>query len=273
MSTRLFQTCLISLTLLLLTCSEGGDEIITWKSSEEIHLGEFNPIGFTVVDSTLWISDSDHNQIGVWDFDGEQIDLIVGFDRPMHISAHQGQVYVPEYGSDTIRILDHSGIVGNVQLKDSLDAPAGVYVSDEGLAIADFYNHRILFKQSSEWVSYGVEGNAPGEFYYPTDLQISDGLIYVADAYNNRVQVLRMDGSVSSVFGKEHGMNGATGIHVSTDQVFVTDFENDRLLVFDKEGILMQTIEQIEKPTDALIYQDRLYVASYAEKKLHIFEH
>ena len=39
---------------------------------------------------------------------------------------------------------------------------------DGNFAIADFYNHRILFGNKGDWISFGKEGKAEGEFYYPT---------------------------------------------------------------------------------------------------------
>ena len=64
-------------------------------------------------------------------------------------------------------------------------------------------------------------------------------------------------------------MNAATGIYVSTSQLFVTDFENDRVLVYDLEGKLVQEIsEGLEKPTDLLIENESLYIANYKGKNL-----
>lgn len=245
-----------------------------WQLQSEIQLGEFSPIGIAYLDSTIWLSDGDRNQLGNWSQQGEMIDLITGFDRPMHIAAFDGHIYVPEYGSDSIRIVSAGTIDGSLELTDSLDAPAGIHYDQEGIAIADFYNHRILVKASSsgEWQSFGSEGNGIGEFYYPTDVQIKDGLLYVADAYNNRVQILDFSGNTKLAFGKEHGINAATGLFVADQQIFVTDFENDRILIFDHDGILEQELSEIEKPTDIIMIGDKLYVASYADKKLKVYQ-
>jgi len=264
------QGLLLVLATLCMYCAS-DEPSKSWQKTSEIQLGEFNPLGIAVLDSLLWISDSDHNQIGLWTKDGTQVDVFTDFDRPMHIASDGTSIFVPEYGSDTIRIWNRSGHQGNLPISDSLDAPAGVDVTDTGKAIADFYNHRILYSDGSSWQSFGTEGNAPGEFYYPTDVHLGDDKIYVADAYNNRVQILSLDGSVISVFGREHDINAATGIYVSDTNVFVTDFENDRVLVFDKDGILIQAIDDIEKPTDAVLVDELLYVASYAGKKLMVF--
>jgi len=49
-------------------------------------------------------------------------------------------------------------------------------------------------------------------------------------------------------------MNAATGIYVSDEQVFVTGFKNDRVLIYDLEGTLQQTFNMgLEKPTNILL--------------------
>ena len=55
--------------------------------------------------------------------------------------------------------------------------------------------------------------------------------------------------------------------------MFVTDFENNRVLVFDKTGVLLQVLkDQIEKPTDMMIKDDTLYVINYRNGKLNLFD-
>jgi len=45
-------------------------------------------------------------------------------------------------------------------------------------------------------LNIGSQGQAPGEFWLPTGLFVSDNdTIYVADSHNQRVQVLRYIGS------------------------------------------------------------------------------
>ena len=68
-------------------------------------------------------------------------------------------------------------------------------------------------------------------------------------------------------------MNAATGIFVSDKSIFVTDFENDRILVFDFEGNLQQEIsEKIEKPTDILVEKNVLYILNYRKSSINVYE-
>ena len=55
----------------------------------------------------------------------------------MHIDIEQGDLYIPEYGSDQI-IKVTKGVKSIVKLPDSLDAPAGVDRYKTEIALADF---------------------------------------------------------------------------------------------------------------------------------------
>ncbi|MCW1952993.1 MAG: hypothetical protein KIH80_002345, partial [Flavobacteriia bacterium] len=177
------------------------------------------------------------------------------------------------YGSDTVIGVHPLSMKRDVlAVSDSLDAPAAVSFFGKEKAIADFYNHRILYFNGDSWLSFGKEGKDLGDFYYPTDLQITEQFIWVADAYNNRVQVFDKEGQFVKVIGVSQKMNAATGLFVSEDQLFVTDFENHRLLVFYHDGQLAQVLEQdLEKPIDALIVRDSLYVADYKKSQLQLY--
>ena len=160
-----------------------------------------------------------------------------------------------------------------ISLSDSLDAPAAVAVRGSEKAIVDFYNHRILFSEKEgDWISFGKEGNYQGDFYFPTDVQITDSLIWVADAYNNRIQTFDKKGNWKKVIGADQGMNAATGLYVSENAVFVADFENNRVLVFDQEGELKQTLtDYILKPIDVLVQDDRLITLNFRKGELVVY--
>ena len=80
------------------------------------------------------------------------------------------------------------------------------------------------------------EGNALGQFSYPHDVAInSNGVVYVADNCNHRVQLFSDEGQFISSFGSEGSQYGQLyyphGICVdSTNTVYVTDW-NDHVHV------------------------------------------
>lgn len=256
------------LSVLLVSCQNETNE---WSYKSTIELGVTTPIGLAIVDNHIWIADGDNNQLIQLDKTGKLLLSKEGFERPMHIATDGKSIYVPEYGRDQITMFSGDERKKLV-LTDSLDAPAGIHYANGQFAIADFYNHRILFGNNDAWISFGKEGKADGDFYYPTDVHIANNQIYVADAYNNRIQVFDTEGNHKMTIGKEDKMNAATGIYVSSSRIFITDFENDRVLVYNMEGVLVQEIsEGLEKPTDILLNDDILYIANYKGKNLKTY--
>lgn len=261
----------VSALLLVIGCTK-KEAPKSWQLSKTLKIEGVNTIGMTVTAEGIWLSDGDHNRLVLIDTDGKQQRTIDSLERPMHIASMNNTLYIPQYGNDEISVVDSNGSQV-LPLKDSLDAPAGVSVYQTEKAIADFYNHRILYtKDGTNYISFGKEGKAEGDFYYPTDVQITRNEIWVADAYNNRIQVFDKNGKFLKVIGADQKMNAATGIFVSDDEVFITDYENDRVLVFDHEGMLKQTLsERIEKPTEIILDKGLLYISNFRNSELNVF--
>lgn len=263
----------VFILFLIINLAGCNNEPKTWQLSKNITLDSVNPIGLAFTGEGLWLSDGDRNRLVLVDENGKTLRTVDSLERPMHIDSDGQHLYVPLYGEDIIAKISRKAVLV-LPIKDSLDAPAGISVLGQERAIADFYNHRILYSSNgTNSISFGVEGKEEGEFYYPTDVQITEEYIWVADAYNNRVQVFTKAGKFVRAIGATEKMNAATGIFVSRDEVFVTDFENDRILVFDHEGTLKQVItEGVDKPTDVLVREGKLYVANYKSGVLQILE-
>ncbi|MFC4635975.1 NHL repeat-containing protein [Dokdonia ponticola] len=257
----------------LLSCAEKEEVAKNWQLTKAIPITGVNAIGMAVTSEGIWLSDGDHNRLVLIDDEGKTIRTIDSLDRPMHIGNEGDVLLVPQYGNDEVSIFDQ-GQKKALVLTDSLDAPAGVSSYHQEKAIADFYNNRILYsKDGKEFISFGKEGKAPGDFYYPTDVQITENEIWVADAYNNRVQVFDKKGTFLKMIGDDQNMNAATGIFVGATELFVTDFENSRVLVFDHEGALKQILsEGVEKPIEVIQYQGQLLVSNYRNSQLLVFD-
>jgi len=259
---------LVGMTSILMSCEQPHIEK-TWQFAETITLDEIHPIGLTETSEGIWLSDGDHKRIVLINAKGAIIKSIDSLERPMHIASFNDELLIPLYGQD--EVLRRKGDeLSAIVVSDSLDAPAGVWQEGNAIAIADFYSHRILMTQDgSDWISIGKEGNADGEFYYPTDVQIYNDTLWVADAYNNRLQLFDMKGTFLKMVGVNEKMNAATGIYVSENEFFTTDFENNRVLVYNHQGELIQELKsKIQKPTDILISNGELIIANYRNAQL-----
>lgn len=256
---------LLALTgLLLVSCSNPNTK---WEKLDSFDLGKTTPIGIVQLNEHLVISDGDNNKIVYIDQNGKTVKEVEEFDRPMHLDEDNGKLYVPEYGLDQITIIDNDKR-SSLPIGDSLDAPAGIDVSSKKIAVADFYNHQVLFFNGEDWNKIGKKGKEKGAFHYPTDVQLKNDKIYVADAYNNRIQIFDEQGQFLQMIGERDSMNATTGIFVSENEIFATDFENNRVLIYDLDGKKKQVIDNLNKPTDLLVSNKLLIIANYGSKSL-----
>ena len=258
---------LVVMVVFLVACQD-KDPNKTWTHMATFTLDKINPIGLANNSEGLWLSDGDHNRLVLVNEEGKSIKTLDSLDRPMHITNNKEVLLIPQYGNDEVLQLieGEKKVLGTA---NEWDAPAGVSAYGVEWAVADFYNHRVVYFDGNATQVIGKEGKDSGEFYYPTDVQITDTRIWVADAYNNRVQVFDKTGQFLRSIGESEKINAATGIFVDEVQVFVTDFENDRVLIYDHQGNLIQILEEnIHKPTDVLIVDNILSITNYRKGEL-----
>jgi DNA-binding beta-propeller fold protein YncE len=238
-----------------------------------ISLDSFGIVGIAAAaeDGFLWLADADNNRLIKISVDGQVQETADGFDRPMHIMLSDGSILVAEYGADIIRSFHHD-TRDTLVFSEIFDAPSGIDVSGTKKVVADFYNHRVVYTDGDQNLTFGEKGEGPGQFTYPTDVQFSADKIWVADAYNHRVQVFDLQGKHLQTIGEAEQMNAATGLFVDAQYLYVTDFENSRIFIYDLTGKLMQTIDQnLDKPSDVLVVNNKMYVVNYHGRYLSLF--
>jgi len=63
------------------------------------------------------------------------------------------------------------------------------------------------------------------------------------------------------------------GIEINKDHLFVTDFENSRILIYDLKGKLLNSINKhLDHPTDLVIDRDTMYVINHGSASISVFE-
>lgn len=247
-------------TLLLSGCT---DSYSPWKIEKVIALNNERPMGITHDQDNFWISDGFNNSIDRYDSDFNFVESIEGFERPMHISSYDGTIYIPEYGTDGV-VTINKGIKDTLNIPLELNAPAGFSREKDLNAVVNFYGNSITIGSGDNWKEIGKDGEADGEFHAPTDIQIYNDTIYVADAYNNRVQLFDKQGRHIRTIGEELGMDNAAGIYVTSNEIFVTDFENHRVLALDRNGLILNEIlEGLDNPIDLIINDNNLYIINF----------
>src|SRR5438552_1352711 len=159
----------------------------------------------------------------------------------------------------------HSGKAGvAVDSNDTthLSRPAGITVYDKTneVFVADGYGNRrvIVFDASTgaymrHWGAYGnrpddkaskarpTTGAGPQQFNTPHGIEVSnDGIVYVTDRANNRVQSFTLDGKFLKegfIKRESQGTGTAFGVALSADPeqrfVYIADGSNERIAILD----------------------------------------
>ncbi|WP_034888853.1 NHL repeat-containing protein [Gillisia sp. Hel_I_29] len=261
-------------SLLLFSCKEEkeDEEVKEWAFKSKIELPEIaRPLALVKTGDDFWFSDPEQFRLLKIDRSGKVLDSIVDIKRPMNIDFNKGKLYVPEFLTDSIWVFE-DGKKSSLSLNAKPEAPAGLNVKGDTIAVADFYNHRVILQIKGQVTFIGKEGHDNGELYYPIDVKIKGDKVYVADAYNNRIQVFDFDGKALNVIGKADGLNVASAIAFNKNGFAVTDQENSRVLIYDLDGTLQQTLTaNINYPTDVLFDDNKLYITNFKENSITLY--
>ena len=173
-----------------------------------------------------------------------------------------GRLYVAEGRANRVTVFNPDGSIatswGRAGAGEGEFAePWGIAVSPSGdVFVADTWNHRIQ-KFSSDGrplLSWGGlvdaradPNSATGLFWGPRDIAIgADGLLYISDTGNKRIQVFDADGRFVRAFGGEGSepgrFNEPVGLAFQADTLLVADAWNGRIQRLDVRGAPRGTI-------------------------------
>ena len=167
--------------------------------------------------------------------------------------------------------------------------PWGVAVDDDNcMLIVDIYQHCILkFSSDGELITkVGKRGSSYLEFEMPLGAAIhpDNKRLYVADQFNDRVQILNPDLTFYSSFGSYGNGDGEfrhpTDVAFdSTGNMYVADLDNNRIQVFTAEGEFLRKFGkyygedngQLAGPSRVDVGNNLVYVAERDNHCISIF--
>jgi DNA-binding beta-propeller fold protein YncE len=158
------------------------------------------------------------------------------------------------------------GVAADSANTEHMSRPAGITVHDKTneVLVADGYGNRRVIVFDAEtgaykrhWGAYGnkpddkaskgrqVSGPGPQQFNTPHGITVSnDGVVYVSDRANNRVQSFRLDGTFLKegfVKRESKGTGTAFGVALSADPeqrfVYIADGSNERIAILDRTSL------------------------------------
>jgi DNA-binding beta-propeller fold protein YncE len=223
-------------------------------------------MNLTVADERLYVPEYFNDRVQVFSLDGISLKTIgSGGDGKGQFSAPGGVGVLP--GGDLLVADFHNHRIQRLTAEGDFvrqwgatgetgtAAGAFTYPTDVAVAggggffVADGYNDRVqaFGPEGAFRIKWGgpfamnVHGPFNGWFATVTGIAIGpEGRVFVADFYNDRVQVFRPDGTFLTAFGESGDgpaqFNHAIALDVAADgTVYVADFLNDRVQIWEPE--------------------------------------
>lgn len=203
-------------------------------------------------------------------------------------------------GEDTIYAVDEKNkavlVIKDGAVKDTITvpkwAPVSVALDHKGLLwVIDKKKSRVLNLDDKGNViySFGSSGKGEGYFRKPADITISqNGIIYIADSGNGRVQAFNTDSIFLKVIGKkEKGPDGESllknPLSMALDKngaLYVLDSKTYRVAVFSSEGKLTRTFGkkgpgrgEFSKPKSIALTENEVFVLDAGTNSIKVFDH
>jgi hypothetical protein len=139
----------------------------------------------------VYVADSYNNRLSAYDPDGKRL-WIMKTGAPANSASMEGGMLMPSETTGTV-------LAGT----DALQLPLGLTIDGAGrVVVIDMYDCALAVfdAKNGEFIGkYGEVGAEDGQFFYPVSVSYDSGHDWftVADAFNERVEVVRVPGSSS----------------------------------------------------------------------------
>jgi hypothetical protein len=210
-----------------LTSGEGKDIYITDSKSATVYRfdgkkvtpfisnGLNRPTGIcaNIKEKKLYIVDTGDHSVKIYSFDGQMLgeigehgDAAAGFNFPTFISSYkQNRFIVIDAMNYQIKQFDNDGKLYSAFGEEG-DGP-GTFSRPKGLAVDRdnhiwvvdnlFDNVQLFDEDGRILLVIGSSGQQPGQFWSPAGIDIYNDTVYIADTFNNRIQILHYLGDNS----------------------------------------------------------------------------
>jgi len=157
--------------------------------------------------NAIYVVDTGDHYLKIFDYEGKlvrktggQAEGLSGFNFPTFaLATSHNEVLVNDALNYKIKRFDYDG---NLEFSfgeegngpGAFSRPKGLAVDDENhIYVVDniFDNIQVFDQEGRLLLVIGSGGQKPGQFWSPAGIDIVDNYIYIADTFNNRVQILR----------------------------------------------------------------------------------
>lgn len=210
------------------------------------------PVGLSVDEETVYVTDVSKNQIFKFDLKGNFIGTLISPETktkltafsPVGIEVSNKNIYFTDILFHQIIVTDLSGkliktIGGPGEQEGRLAYPNDIAIApDQKLYVSDSNNFRVQESKNGQQLQLFKNGNAsPAISSLVRGIAVDkDGYVWVVDAMNHQVIILDRDGDPVYVIGEmssfEEQLSYPNGIDISSDRIYITDKGNRRVQVY-----------------------------------------
>ena len=234
--------------------------------------GEFTrPLGIITNNTHIFVVDQISNRIQIFDINGNYTGQFGSmgsangqFDSPRAITATFTHLYVADANNHRVQVFNFNGTYvnqfgGSGTANGQFNTTRGITTNNTHLFVVDSTNHRVqIFALHSSFLpepcqagyvrnTLGIcviDDTIPiipdGQLNSPRGIATTDTHVFVADTFNNRIQIFDSDGNYVDKFGSTGSGNGQfsspTGIATNNTHLYVADRFNNRIQIFDING-------------------------------------
>lgn len=271
--------------------------IDTFLGKDDAGLRMLRPYGIYVRAGRIYVTDPGIPLVHIFDTREKKYSYIfkAGSDNiasPIGIAVDKsGEIYISDSVLRRVFVFGGNGkYLRDIGSSGIFTRPAGIAVDESRIYVVDTHAHKItVFDKGSGELLFdiGGQGKDKGFFHFPTNIFVAgDGLLYIADSLNFRIQIFDKDGNFLSAFGRLGSASGdlskPKGIAVDSDgHIYVADAHFDNVQIFDGKGTLLLSFGKTGRMKGDMILpagihideDDKVYVADSYNRRIQIFRY
>jgi len=234
--------------------------VMKGTSINKVLSANFPPSMGVVAGDLLYIASFNYNLIDVYNLTSNTQKVIQTGNDPYFLTydPENNEVYVTEFGSNSILALSNGNVVGNYTIGSQ---PAGILYYNGLLYVALYGEDKIVaLNPNTMQTVYSLTLDN-----YYTGIISSSGNLYVTEYYNNKIVELNSNEEVV----KSLTLINPYAIAPGNNEIFVTCPTNNRIAVLSSNLSVISYIK-IPDPTDIIYYNGQIYVTSFDTNRLYI---